>query len=130
MKYMMKYLDASRHLMMKEIIESEGDAAYTLQQSCEKAARRHEQLKLRLSEKIPGVSPSRSCSKSTEERGRSTAWQAKKKSWQRSTSARLLAYRFIIRRRGLSEQSDKVKLPHHHIDGGSFSLNSRITSEH
>ena len=45
--------------MMKEIIESEGDAAYTLQQSCEKAARRHEQLKLRLSEKIPGVSPSR-----------------------------------------------------------------------
>ena len=51
MKYMMKYLDASRHVMMKEIIESEGDAAYTLQQSCEKAARRHEQLKLRLSEK-------------------------------------------------------------------------------
>ena len=59
MKYMMKYLDASRHVMMKEIIESEGDAAYTLRQSCEKAARRHEQLKLRLSEKIPGVTPSR-----------------------------------------------------------------------
>ena len=59
MKYMMKYLDASRHLMMKEIVESEGDAAYTLQQSCEKATRRHEQLKLMLSEKIPGVSPSR-----------------------------------------------------------------------
>ena len=59
MKYMMKYLDASRHVMMKEIIESEGDAEYTLRQSCEKAAKRYEQMKQRLSEKIPGVSPTR-----------------------------------------------------------------------
>ena len=59
MKYLMKYLDASRSVMMKEIIDSEGDVEYTLRQSCGKAARRHEQLKRRLSEKIPGVTPSR-----------------------------------------------------------------------
>ena len=34
MKYLMKYLDASRHGMMKEIIDSEGDVEYTLRQSC------------------------------------------------------------------------------------------------
>jgi len=59
MRYMMKYLDASRHVMMKEMIESEGDITYTLWQSCEKAARRHEQLMQRFSDKIPDVSPSR-----------------------------------------------------------------------
>ena len=59
MKYLMKYLDASRHIMMKEIIDSEGDVDYTLRKSCEKAARRHEQLTKRLSEKIPYVTPSR-----------------------------------------------------------------------
>lgn len=59
MKYLMKYLDASRHVMMKEIINSEGDVEYTLRKSCEEAVRRHEKLKKRLSEKIPGVSPCR-----------------------------------------------------------------------
>ena len=59
MKYLMKYLDASRHVMMKEIIDSEGDVEYTLRQSCKEAAMRHEKLKKRLSEKIPGVSPCR-----------------------------------------------------------------------
>ena len=59
MRYMMKYLDASRHVMMKEIIESEGDTEYTLRQSCEKAVKRYEQMTQRLSEKIPDVSPGR-----------------------------------------------------------------------
>ena len=57
MRYMMKYLDASRHVMMSEIIESDGDTEYTIRQSCEKAAKRYEQMKQRLSEKIPYVRP-------------------------------------------------------------------------
>ena len=59
MKYLLKHLDASRHVIMKEMIESEGDAEYTLRQSCEKAAKRYEQMMQRLSEKIPDVSPGR-----------------------------------------------------------------------
>ena len=59
MKYLMKYLDASRHVMMKEIIDSESNVEYTLRHSCEEAARRYEKLKKRLSEKIPGVIPCR-----------------------------------------------------------------------
>ena len=52
----MKYLDTSCYVMMQEIIDSEGDVEYTLQKSCEEAARSHEKLKKQLSEKIPGVS--------------------------------------------------------------------------
>lgn len=59
MKYLMKYLDASRHVLMKEIIEAEGDAEYVLRLSCEKAAKRYEQMKQKLSEKIQEVRPSR-----------------------------------------------------------------------
>ena len=61
MKFLMKYHDASRHLLMKEIIESDGDAEYVLRKSCEKAAKRYEQMMQRLSEKIPDVSPGRFC---------------------------------------------------------------------
>ena len=59
MKYLMKYLDASRHVLMKEIIESEGDIEYTLRLSCKKAVRRYEQMTKRLSARIPEVSPTR-----------------------------------------------------------------------
>ena len=59
MIYLLKHLDASRHVMMKEMSESQGDTECILRLSCERAARRYEQLKQRLSEKIPGVSPTR-----------------------------------------------------------------------
>lgn len=59
MMYLLKHLDASRHVMMKEMSESQGDTEYILRLSCQRAARRYEQLKQRLSEKNPGVSATR-----------------------------------------------------------------------
>ena len=55
----MKCLDADRHVMMREMIESEGDAEYVLRKSCENVAKRYEEMKKRLSEKIPYVRPTK-----------------------------------------------------------------------
>ena len=35
MKYLLKHLDSSRHVLMKEIIDSKGDVEYVLRKTCE-----------------------------------------------------------------------------------------------
>ena len=57
MIYKMEYLDADRNILMTELVNSDDDADRVLRHSCEKAVKRYEQLKQRLSEKIKDVSP-------------------------------------------------------------------------
>lgn len=45
MKCFLKHFDAYRHVIKKEMSESQRDTEYNLRLSCEKAARRYEQLK-------------------------------------------------------------------------------------
>ena len=57
MIYKMEYLDADRNILMAEHVNSDDDTDRVLRHSCEKAVKRYEQLKQRLSEKIKDVSP-------------------------------------------------------------------------
>ena len=45
MMSLLKHLDASHHVMVKEMSESQGDTEYILLLSCERASKRYEQLK-------------------------------------------------------------------------------------
>ena len=58
MKYLLKHLDSSRHVLMKEIVDSKGDVEYVLRQTCENDIKRRKDLFDRLRERIPWIGQS------------------------------------------------------------------------
>ena len=58
MKYLIKYLDGNRHIMMKEVVESNLDIAHVLKHTGWRAVESRQKLKIALIKKNIPVKPS------------------------------------------------------------------------